>query len=79
MPEASVMRRVRTLSGFIGRIEMRRCSCKSLVKDHGLTVEGLWKLQELRQEEANGTPSGAVKCVDIWKNISGEGDSLVLV
>ena len=74
-----MMRRVQTLSGFIGRIEMRRRFCKSLVKDHGLTVEKLWKLQKLRQEWANGIPSGAVKCVDIGRNISGEGDSLVLV
>ena len=74
-----MMRRVRTLSGFIGRIEKRRCFCKSLVKAHGSTVEKLWKLQELRQEWANGIPSGAVKCVDIGRNISGEGDSLVLV
>jgi hypothetical protein len=74
-----VIRRVRTLSGFIGRIEMRRRFCKSEVKAHGSTVEKLWKLQKLRQEEANGIPSGAVKCVDIGRNISGEGDSLVLV
>ena len=58
---------------------MRRRFCKSEVKAHGLTVEKLWKLQKLRQEEANGIPSGAVKCVDIGRNISGEGDSLVLV
>ena len=74
-----MIRRVRTLSGFIGRLEMRRRFCKSKVKAHGLTVEKLWKLQKLRQEEANGIPSGAVKCVDIGRNISGEGDSLVLV
>ncbi len=74
-----MIRRVRTLSGFIGRIEMRRRFCKSEVKAHGSTVEKLWKLQKLRQEEANGIPSGAVKCVDIGRNISGEGDSLVLV
>ena len=74
-----MIRRVRTLSGFIGRIEMRRRFCKSEVKAHGLTVEKLWKLQKLRQEEANGIPSGAVKCVDIGRNISGEGGSLVLV
>ena len=73
------MRRVQTLSGFIGRKEMRRRFCKSWVKDHGSTVEELRKLQELRQEGANGIPSGAVKCVDIGRNISGVGDSLVLV
>ena len=79
MPEASVMRRVRTLSGFIGRIEMRRLFCKSLVKVHGLTVGKLWILQELRQEGANRIPSGVVKYVDIGRNIGGEGGSLVLV
>ncbi len=79
MPEASVMRRVRTLSGFIGRIGMRRRFCKSLVKGHGSTVEKLRILQKLRQEEANRIPSGAVKCVDTGRNISGEGGSLVLV
>ena len=73
------MRRVRTLSGLIGRIEKRRRFCQSLVKYHGLTVEKLEILQKLRQEWANGIPSGAVKCVDIGRNISGEGDSLVLV
>ena len=79
MPEASVMRRVQTLSGFIGCIEMRRRFCKSLVKDHGSTVEKLRILQKLRQEEANRISSGAVKCVDTGRNISGEGGSLVLV
>ena len=79
MPEASVMRRAQTLPGIIGRKEMRRRSCKSLVKAHGSTVEKLRILLELRQEEANRIPSGAVKCVDIGKNISGEGGSLVLV
>ncbi len=74
-----MMRRVRTLSGLIGRIEKRRRFCQSLVKDHGLTVGELEILQKLRQEWANGIPSGAVKCVDIGRNISGEGDSLVLV
>ena len=73
------MRRVQTLSGFIGRKEMRRRFCKSLVKDHGLTVGKLWKLQKLRQEEANRISSGVVKYVDTGRNISGEGGSLVLV
>ena len=74
-----MMRRVRTLSGFIGRIEMRRRFRKSLVKVHGLTVGKLWILRKLRQEGANRIPSGAVKCVDIGRNIRGEGGSLVLV
>lgn len=74
-----MMRRVRTLSGFIGRKEMRRLFSQSFVKDHGLTVKKRWKLLKLRHEGVNGIPSGAVKCVDIWRNISGEGGSLVIV
>ena len=73
------MRRVQTLSGFIGRKEMRRRFSKSLVKARGSTPEKLEILLKLRQEGANGIPSGVVKYVDIRRNISGEGDSLVFV
>jgi hypothetical protein len=31
----------------------------------------------LSTEEDSGTPCVAVKCVDIWKNTSGEGGCLV--
>ncbi len=47
------------------------------MKAHGLTVEGHWKLEDLSTEEESGIPCVAVKCVDIWRNTSGEGDSLV--
>ena len=33
-------------------------------------------LADLSAEEASGIPSVAVKCVEIRKNTSGEGDSL---
>ena len=35
------------------------------------------KLRYWSTEEASGIPSVAVKCVDIGKNIGGEGDLLV--
>ncbi len=35
------------------------------------------KLLILRTEEESGIPGGAVKCVEIGRNTSGEGDSLV--
>lgn len=46
------------------------------MKAHSLTVEVLWKLDNLSAVEESGTPCVAVKCVDIWKNTSGEGGSL---
>ncbi|NAY93530.1 hypothetical protein GTQ34_16605 [Muricauda sp. JGD-17] len=36
----------------------------------------LWKLEDWRAGEGGGTPCVAVKCVDIWKNTSGEGGRL---
>ena len=77
MPEASVIRRVQALSGITGRKEMRRRFGKSFVKAHGLTVERRGKLSELRWEEVDGIPGGAVKCVDIRRNTDGEGSLLV--
>ncbi len=47
------------------------------MKAHGLTVEGHWKLEDLSTEEESGIPRVAVKCVEMWRNTSGEGDSLV--
>ncbi len=47
------------------------------VKAHGSTVEGHWKLENLSAEEESGIPCVAVKCAEIWRNTSGEGDFLV--
>ena len=55
---------------------MRRRFIKSDVKSHGLTVVGHWKLVNLSTVGVSGIPCGAVKCVEIRKNTSGEGDSL---
>ena len=46
------------------------------MKAFGLTEEVHWKLGDLSAEEESGTPCVAVKCVDIWKNTSGESGSL---
>ena len=55
---------------------MRRRSFKSDVKDRGLTPGLHLKLEGLSAGEVSGIPSVAVKCVDIRRNTSGEGDLL---
>ena len=47
------------------------------MKSPGLTGELLEKLSGLSSEEESGTPGVEVKFVDIGRNTSGEGDSLV--
>ena len=56
---------------------MRRRATKSGVKSCRLTVKLPWILVVLSVEEAGGIRSVAVKCIDITKNISGEGGLLV--
>ncbi len=46
------------------------------VKDRGSTPGLHLKLLGLRAGEGSGIPGVAVKCVDIGRNTSGEGDSL---
>ena len=55
---------------------MRRREGKLVVKSLGLTEELQLKLSFLSTGEESGIPSVAVKCVEIRKNTSGEGDSL---
>ena len=55
---------------------MRRREVKLVVKSHGSTVEQQLKLIFLSTGEESGIPSVAVKCVDIRRNTSGEGDFL---
>ena len=73
VPAAAVIRRWQALSGIIGR-KARVGGFKSDVK--APTVEGHWKLENLSAEEESGIPC-AVKCAEIWRNTSGEGDFLV--
>ena len=46
------------------------------MKSQGLTLELLLKLFFLSIGEESGIPSVAVKCVEIGRNTSGEGDFL---
>ncbi len=55
---------------------MRRRANKLVVKALGLTEEMQLKLLVLSAGEESGIPSVAVKCVDIRRNTSGEGDFL---
>ncbi len=55
---------------------MRRREIKLVVKSLGLTEELQLKLIVLSTGEESGIPSVAVKCVDIRRNTSGEGDFL---
>ncbi len=75
VPAAAVIRGVRALFGITGRKE-RVVSFKSGVKARGSTPEVHLKLRDLSMGEGSGIPGVAVKCVDIRRNISGEGDFL---
>ncbi len=55
---------------------MRRRESKSVVKWLGSTEELKLKLYYLSAGEESGMPSVAVKCVEIRRNTSGEGDFL---
>ena len=55
---------------------MRRLENKLVVKYLGSTEELQLKLYFLSAGEVSGIPSVAVKCVDIRRNTSGEGDFL---
>ncbi len=46
-------------------------------KAFGLAEEVHRKPGDVSAGEDSGTPCGAVECVDIWKNTSGEGGCLV--
>ncbi len=75
VPAAAVIRGVRALFGITGRKE-RVGGLLSGVKARGSTPEVHLKLRDLSMGEGSGIPGVAVKCVDIRRNISGEGDFL---
>ncbi len=77
MPAAAVIRRGLALFGITGRKAHVGGFCKSGVKSRGSTSELPLILQVSRPEEVSGIPSVEVKLVDIRKNTSGEGGSLV--
>ena len=55
---------------------MRRREFKLVVKSLGSTEELQLKLDFLSVGEESGIPSVAVKCIDIRRNIGGEGGFL---
>ncbi len=55
---------------------MRRRENKLVVKSLGLNEELQLKLFFLSTGEESGIPGVAVKCIDIRRNTSGEGDFL---
>ena len=76
MPEASVIRRVQALSGFIGRKGLSRRFGKFLVKFSGST-RGLPKiLSHLRHIGESGTGGVGIKSFDTTRNTKGEGSFL---
>ena len=78
VPAAAVIRRGLTLFGITGRKARVGGSIRQLrVKSWSSTPELPSILLILSSEEVSGIPSVEVKFVDIRKNISGEGDSLV--
>ncbi len=76
VPAAAVIRGVQALFGITGRKERVGGFFKSGVKARGSTPEVHLKLKDLSMGEGSGIPGVAVKCVDIRRNIGGEGDFL---
>ena len=76
VPAAAVIRRGQALSGMTGRkgcvggLASWMCNTQSLTRVLHL------KLRVLSVGEVTGIPGVAVKCVDIGRNTSGEGELL---
>ena len=77
VPAAAVIRRGLALFGITGRKAHVGGSFKSGVKSQSSTLELPLILGILSMEEVSGIPSVEVKFVDIRRNTSGEGGSLV--
>ena len=75
VPAAAVIRRWRALSGIIGRKE-EQAAARVCGERPKLNFGKPWKPGGWSAEEDRGIPCVAVKCVDIWRNTSGEGDGL---
>jgi hypothetical protein len=76
VPAAAVIRRVRALSGIIGRKELVGGLSRLDVKTHSSTpgLRGYGQTRVLVGE--TGIPGVAVECADIRRNTGGEGRSL---
>jgi hypothetical protein len=71
-----VKRRWQALSGFIGRKGFRRRSAASSLKAPRLTGEPERRWVGWSLVGGAGIPGVAVKCVDIRRNVKGEGRHL---
>ena len=76
VPAAAVIHMGRALSGIIGCKGCVGGIASQYVKSLGSTEKLRLKLLFLSVEGESGIPSVAVKCVDIRRNTSGEGDFL---
>ena len=76
VPAAAVIRRGQALSGMTGRKGCVGGLISWKCNTQGLTRVLHLKLLDLSTGEDSGIPSVAVECVDIRRNISGEGDYL---
>ena len=76
VPAAAVRRRGRALSGVTGRKGRAGGHVGHHVKAPGSTGKLHRKLIGLKVGEGSGIPGVVVKCVDIGRNTSGEGDYL---
>ena len=76
VPAAAVIRRGQALSGIIGRKARAGGHLSLVFKPRGSTLGLHWKLDDLSIGEESGIPRVAVKCVEMWRNTSGEGDFL---
>ena len=75
VPAAAVIRRGQALSGIIGR-KARAGGSLSLVFKPGAQPRVALETGDLSAGEESGIPRVAVKCVEMWRNTSGEGDFL---
>ena len=76
MPAAAVTRKGQALFGIIGRKGRVGGLLSRVLNTHRSTREMRSKLKGLSAVEEHGIPGVAVKCVDIGRNTSGEGDAL---
>src|SRR5690606_17420686 len=76
VPAAAVIRRVRALSGLIGRKELVGGSTSRLRKSGAPPRTCSRDCRDLRPVEGNGLPRVAAECADIGRNTSSEGGSL---
>jgi hypothetical protein len=78
VPAAAVIREVQALSGMIGRKASVGGLVSLMSNTRAQPWTGIGKPPDSSMAEVEGIPCGAVKCVDIRKNTSGESVRLGL-